>query len=339
MRLHGWLLVLLTLAIGSPSLRAAEIGLFNDSEGRLPLIVISGPLKFGDDKKFISIALTLDRALVLLDSPGGNLHAALEIGKAIRLKGFCTYVGDDMVCTAACALTWLAGAPRLLSHHAAVAFSAVADGADGNQMVAAYLDRLDLTAAAKAFLAGSDPNDMAVVTEDKARLYGIAVEFHHNDNAVAAVYGLDPEGAPRYREAPAAGDIRQRSTDFVDRHFTALSSDDSDKALAHLAAVYGERVDYFGATRSRAAVVARNASFIDEWPRRRYRLKAPPADVTCEASICTLTAIVEWSNDNPARRVSTDGTSRIALRIDFTQAEGRIVAEQGTTLQRRTRRQ
>lgn len=48
----------------------------------------------------------------MFNSEGGNLMAGLEIGRAIRLKGFDTLVPDKMYCASACALAWLGGKTR-----------------------------------------------------------------------------------------------------------------------------------------------------------------------------------------------------------------------------------
>jgi len=55
-----------------------------------------------------------DRAVIVVNSGRGILNAGLEMGRAIRLRGFATAVPQGALCASACALTWLAGSPRLL---------------------------------------------------------------------------------------------------------------------------------------------------------------------------------------------------------------------------------
>jgi hypothetical protein len=50
------------------------------------------------------------KALVLLNSIGGNLNAGLAIGREIKQRGFTT--GAYNVCASACGMIWLAGSTR-----------------------------------------------------------------------------------------------------------------------------------------------------------------------------------------------------------------------------------
>src|SRR5687767_4776078 len=73
--------------------RAADITRQLTSSAERPIIRIGGDFQLGDHKRFIELALPLDGALVVFDnSNGGALDAALQIGKAIRLKEFDTSV-------------------------------------------------------------------------------------------------------------------------------------------------------------------------------------------------------------------------------------------------------
>lgn len=94
------------------------------------------------------MALAHSSAVVLMNSNGGLLLPGLEIGKAIRLKGFTTVVPEGFQCASACALAWLAGTPRFMSPNGRVGFHAAyleADGrrmptSTGNALVGAYLN-------------------------------------------------------------------------------------------------------------------------------------------------------------------------------------------------------
>jgi len=60
---------------------------------------------------------------MVLDSPGGKVQPALEIGRVIRIKGFST-AGQGNQCASACALVWLAGEPRMMSTLTPIGFHA-----------------------------------------------------------------------------------------------------------------------------------------------------------------------------------------------------------------------
>ena len=89
------------LATGSVSCWSADFSKSPVPNSNADLIAISGDLAYGDEKKFIDLALSSQKALVVFQSPGGNVFAAIEIGKAIHRKGFTTLVPDGLQCASA----------------------------------------------------------------------------------------------------------------------------------------------------------------------------------------------------------------------------------------------
>jgi hypothetical protein len=81
----------------SLSVHAAELSKSASTTGGPDIIFVEGDLTLGDDKRFIDVALNSENAIVVFQSPGGNLRAGMEIGRAIRLKGFSSYVPDAEV--------------------------------------------------------------------------------------------------------------------------------------------------------------------------------------------------------------------------------------------------
>src|SRR5262245_48234271 len=124
-----------------------------DGHGETRLISLDGQFEAGDDKKFIDKILGIERAAIVLNSPGGMIEPALAIGRAIRLKGFDTIVDDGAQCSSACALVWLAGASRRMGERTKVGFHAAFVVENGqpmekgaaNALVGAYLAMLGLS--------------------------------------------------------------------------------------------------------------------------------------------------------------------------------------------------
>src|ERR1700723_766284 len=107
------------------SARAAQITVDNsDPKGRLPIISISGDISQGDDDRFGNIAAQYSNAIVVLDSDGGSLVPAMEIGKIIKLREYATVVYRTGTCASACALMWIAGARRAIFDGGRVGFHA-----------------------------------------------------------------------------------------------------------------------------------------------------------------------------------------------------------------------
>jgi hypothetical protein len=130
--------------------RAASIKLIELPGVEYPVITLRGDIVSGDDEKFRTIALANPRAVVELDSDGGSLRTALEIGRIIRLGEFDTVVGNDQSCASACALIWLAGAHRTMVVGGRIGFHASYVDLDGsliqtgmgNALVGHYLSQL-----------------------------------------------------------------------------------------------------------------------------------------------------------------------------------------------------
>jgi hypothetical protein len=141
-------------------------------------------LNLGDDRKFVEHALPLDRALVLFNSEGGSLPAGLGIGRAIRLKGFSTWVPSDAICASACGLAWLGGQTRLSGKTARIGFHAVSEiekgtakiSSAGNAITGAYLNGLGLSEKAIFAITSAAPEHMTWVTPANAERLGILMK-------------------------------------------------------------------------------------------------------------------------------------------------------------------
>ncbi|MDF3152048.1 hypothetical protein P3C58_08670 [Mesorhizobium sp. XAP10] len=168
-----------TLLVGHATAAVIEKG--PQAAGSPDLITITGVFEPNDDLQFNQVAATTGQAIVVLNSEGGAVLPALEIGRAIRLKGFSTAVASDTLCASACALTWLAGAPRLAGESANIGFHAsyvVKDGTAsetgvGNALIGAYLNQLGLSQDAIVFVTSAPPEGMAWLSGDKAGELGL----------------------------------------------------------------------------------------------------------------------------------------------------------------------
>jgi hypothetical protein len=176
---------------------AAQIEVFPDEKGGLTYITVEGNFELGDERRFIEKALPVERGVVAFNSEGGNAHAGIEIGKAIRLKGFATYVPDNRVCASACGLAWLGGIERLAEQSALVGFHAVyttdsgvaSESGSGNALVGAYLSELGLEPSAIAYVTSASPETMNWLSMPVARLYGIEATFLPTEPASSTAGG------------------------------------------------------------------------------------------------------------------------------------------------------
>ena len=168
-------------ALCSP-VHAADISAVKLDKGGMALIV-TGNIVHGDGAKFRAEASKYDEAFVLLESDGGSLADAIDIGETIRLKGYATAVINDSSCNSACALIWLAGTPRALSRSGRIGFHAAYTDTSGsaqesgvaNAMVGRYLTLLNLPEKAVVFATSSPPSQLSWLTASNYASTGIDV--------------------------------------------------------------------------------------------------------------------------------------------------------------------
>lgn len=183
-RLRSTLIGTCILALAVPSSQAATFSVLPDKLDGLPVIKIDGTIEPLDDRKFIRLALDIENAVVMLASDGGEVSAGLAIGRAVRLKGFSTFVPAGVSCASMCGYIWLAGSPRKLAPTSYVGFHAaysLKDGkpvetGSGNALIGAYLNQIGLGEKAIYALTATPPEQLRWLTAADAATMGIDVE-------------------------------------------------------------------------------------------------------------------------------------------------------------------
>ncbi|NKL79092.1 hypothetical protein [Rhizobium leguminosarum] len=160
---------------------AAEIEKIDLPGIDVPLISLRGPIEQGDGEKFSKLAEGLNRASVILKSPGGLVKEALQIGATIRMSGFSTMVAADQECFSACGLIWVSGVRRYMSDTSLIGFHAAYREENGeyresgvaNAEIGSYLTHLGLRIEAIRYFTTAGPNDFLLLTPERARVLGI----------------------------------------------------------------------------------------------------------------------------------------------------------------------
>lgn len=146
-------------------------------------VFIIGPINRGDEFRFIDVAVRYKKAIIHLNSVGGNVKSSLAIGAAIYLRQFATSVPPNATCASACALIWLAGHNKYWSHfgrigfHAAYTGDAAAEHESGsaNALIGAYLATLDLPIDFIEFATTAPPTGVRWLTTEDAKRFGLNV--------------------------------------------------------------------------------------------------------------------------------------------------------------------
>lgn len=169
----------------SQSLSAAEIGAIPPKNADdVALIYIEGDIELEDDEKFRKIATEYRDAIVVLNSEGGIIRPAMDIGRTIKLRNYATVIYKDGVCASACALIWLAGSDRVVFQGGKVGFHASyldtngtkLETGVGNALVGHYLTQLGFSEKTIVFATLAPPDRILWLDDKTASASGIVFE-------------------------------------------------------------------------------------------------------------------------------------------------------------------
>jgi hypothetical protein len=299
--------------------RSAEIKLLPVDSGHV--ILVSGRIVQGDSQRFANTALATNDALVVLLSEGGALMESLNIGRAIRIKGFTTYVPDHAECASACALIWLAGVKHVMSSTARVGFHAAyidesgvkAVTSSGNALVGSYLNTLGLPDKAILYLTAAAPDSVLWLTPTKATEMGISVAVYDTETAPnPSPQASSPPPPPRQPNSnngyyqfwfgddarspgspgvaslsqpaplpPPSSAENEREAMSFVVRYLAVENDAAERSLRLMPAQYESQVLHYGKSKTRKEVAADYAQFVARWPVRKYALRPNSTVISC----------------------------------------------------------
>jgi hypothetical protein len=138
-------------------------------------IDINGEIEVEDGVKWKLLLekIRTPHAVVILNSPGGSVGAALLIANDIFNREYDTGFSEG-ICNSACTTIWLAGKTRYLSSGAALGFHQAKNAVtnrksrSGNDAAFEFYAKLKLPEQAMRYFFSAAPNELAWVTFDKA---------------------------------------------------------------------------------------------------------------------------------------------------------------------------
>ena len=215
------LVALLVLLLCNSSVRAAAFDVHYGDD--LNIVVVTEEILPGDDDAFqraIKDATHGGRhAMVVLASPGGALGAGMHMGLMIAEAGLPTFVPEGEVCASACALAWLAGAPRMMAGTSEIGFHQPYDERDGemipsieaNAVVGHYIATIGMGPAVVSFAVSSPPDRMSWLDLATAHEIGLNVTEVEPSGAMAlapvGTEGVDRRAAPTDENAVAVASV------------------------------------------------------------------------------------------------------------------------------------
>lgn len=182
------LIVLIMLNLSTPNLRAQES--LNLDETYAPIFVDKDDTRFFllDGPIDLRTAFNLKRAILeygrpdvlLLNSPGGNLHESLTIAFEIRERGVRTVVLGG--CYSACFFVFAGGLERAVLGKLGVhQFSGAEDPTAGQVATADIVDALNnlgISSEVVPLMLRTPPEEMYVFNEEELSSFGLITEFY-----------------------------------------------------------------------------------------------------------------------------------------------------------------
>jgi hypothetical protein len=344
----------LLLALAATPIRAAEIKI--DTSTSPALITIEGTINDGDDDLFRTRIGTIPQAVVGLDSPGGNLHAGIEIGTTIRMRGYATTVPMGSKCASACGLIWLGGSPRtilydaqgntgLVGFHAAINTQTGAMSV-GNAWAGSYFGKLGLSDEAIAYLTEASPDSIQWLTSADAERLGIRVSYVKVDpTAPAQPPAKTIAGEPASDQSGAVASDEAVNL-WLDRYFTAGNAPNNTQTRENVLAWYypwrhvtDAAISYYKRSVTLDELVADKFKFMNRWPNRRYRLHPGSVSINWQGKVVnlvTVNGVVDWTCSSPERRESSAGSAQFTFVLWIENGGGfSIVSEDGRVITRK----
>lgn len=177
-----WALVVITALMASVTCHSATITFQKVIGSEDDRISITGEITNGDEQKFKEIAFRSDKAIVYLESLGGDLGAAIKIGRLVNALGYMTAVNEAQ-CASACAMIWVAGHFKFLSPNAQVGFHAPTFDEESKNFTknigavyalsGAYLANLGFADPYIAYMMDTENNQIKWLNRGNAKLFGV----------------------------------------------------------------------------------------------------------------------------------------------------------------------
>ena len=213
------LVATLLLAASPRSASALEFEVQSSADGQ-NFLILSGEFKASDDLREIEAALRAGKgAIVSFNSPGGNVYAAMEVGRLIRRLNLSTAQPRYQECASACSLAFLGGVQRYADPGAIgvhkssftpdipmTAEEAVSAVQQGTADVIAYISEMGADPGLLALAFSYDSSDIRYLSGSEMAQFRVTTEPPLEDAASSPPASPPPSFQTPAEEAPKDGD-------------------------------------------------------------------------------------------------------------------------------------
>lgn len=164
-----------------------RLSLVPQTDGETRALALTGAIAPGDATRLAEVLAREAVTLARLDSPGGSVSDALDIGRQLRAAGIATEVVDGAICLSACPYMLAGGVTRSVSAGAAVgvhqhyfgestvlpAFLAVENIQRGQAEVVGFLAEMGIDLRLMQPALATPPESIYILVADELAAYGL----------------------------------------------------------------------------------------------------------------------------------------------------------------------
>lgn len=329
--------LLLTLFFSAANARSEIVLERYPTDNGSSFLLVSG--QFGPDDptpRFLAEVAASRPDFVTFSSPGGNLYAAMKLGRAIRQAGLNTLQIRQTECSSACALAFLGGVTRyampgsLGVHRSSFSegYQIEADEAAAQVQaviadVLSYLGEMGVDSGLLEIALRYDQTDMRYLSGSEMAALRVTTGVDATTQQSASIEPIAPVDIRR-AEATALAFVHS----VVEAHMSS-----PEAALRSVRRDYASLVDYFGKTATLQHVLADKRKYFERWPERVYRIREDSLNVICSTASCRVSGLYDWFVRSYPRNRQASGTANFSFVVDVTQSP-RVVSEMSEVVSR-----
>lgn len=307
-------------------------------DGGLRVLVVSGEFTSNDyPSEFVNAVAASNATTVTFDSPGGNVVAAMALGRTIRFLGLNTLQIRQLECASACALAFLGGVTRVAApgsigvhrtsfapHSKVGREEAVASVQVLTAEIISYLSEMGVSTELLSLAMRYDRSDIRYLSASEMAELRVTT-------SQTAVPDLPASSQRHVSTAPSTSQSLEAVTFEIVKNLIEQDGRDPVAALRTVAVWYADTVSYYGKQRSLSEVLEDKKQYFNRWPERWYHIRDDSVTVTCANGACMVSGIYDWQVSSIPRNKQARGVASFSYTISLG-ANPKVIAEAGEVL-------
>ena len=263
--------------------------------------------------------------VLILDSPGGLVHTALDISLEVDRLEITTAIPEGSGCYSSCSFIFLAGSERYAEgelgvHQVSSEDSNLYRGQLTISDIIDVLNKFDTPPELFVPMLRTPPSEMYILGAKEIENYGFL--------------GRREESSVSYNAEPVLNDLEKEALIFVEV-FNDLWSGKLDADPLQVIQLYDQNVLYYDNNWTKQKVLEDKKAFQKRWPVRDYVFDSSRSYVSCKKdNRCNVKGFVLWEAKSPEEGRFASGESQFDLEMVFRDDRFYITKENSNVVKR-----